>query len=324
MVAALVAIEGAIMVGFHLLIRMPALQEGVADTVLLSLVFLPVLYYNSFRPLMRQISRHERAEAGLEEARANLRSLVDKNPTGMLVVDIEGIVRFANPAAQSFLNRNPDELIGGLLGFPLPTGQPTEVDIIRGAERGVAEVQVDSTEWLNASTHLVTLRDITERKQAEEALTREVATTRLLQGVIRAANEAPTVEAALQAVLDMVCETIGWPIGHVYLVMGDSTPEIVPSNVWHDLACNFAINSGTLRFSREQELPGQVLARREPVWIPDLAQWPGFLRAEAAAEAGLRSAFAVPIMASSQVVGVLEFFSTEPAAQDANVLEPVT
>ena len=177
---------------------------------------------------------------------------------------------------------------------------------------------------LESATNLASIA--IERDYAEDTLRDVTATKQLLQGAIRAANEAPTLEVALQTVLDMVGDSIGWPVGHAYLTTaGDTQEEVEPVNVWHllqpDVMQRFVTRSNGLEFKPGQGLPGRVLATGQPQWIPDLAQWPGFIRAEAAEEAGLRSGFAVPILASSEVVGVLEFFSAEPAAEDASLLE---
>src|ERR1700677_1337111 len=54
----------------------------------------------------------------------------------------------------------------------------------------------------------------------------------LLQAVAAAANEAGSVEQALQTALDLVCAHAGWLIGHAYLVSADSG-RAVSSGLWH-------------------------------------------------------------------------------------------
>ena len=63
---------------------------------------------------------------------------------------------------------------------------------------------------------------------AGEAVRREYALMRLLQRIAIAANEARTVESALQTCLDEVCAHTGWPVGHAYLLDEDSG-EFVPA-----------------------------------------------------------------------------------------------
>ncbi|MDH5512621.1 MAG: EAL domain-containing protein, partial [Gammaproteobacteria bacterium] len=61
--------------------------------------------------------------------------------------------------------------------------------------------------------------------------------------------------------------------------------------------------------------PGGLIRRAwdsgEPVWLHDFEQTAGFRRAQMAAQAGLRCAFAFPIRFDHEVLGVIEFFSRE-------------
>jgi signal transduction histidine kinase len=63
-------------------------------------------------------------------------------------------------------------------------------------------------------------------------------------------------------------------------------------------------------------LPGRVLACKETVWIVDVSQDMNFPRARVVANLGVKGACGVPILAVGGVVGVLEFFSTEPGELD--------
>ena len=60
-------------------------------------------------------------------------------------------------------------------------------------------------------------RDITERKTAEEALRQKTSFVQMLQMVSSAANEATSIEQALQICLDQVCQQTGWPIGRSWV-----------------------------------------------------------------------------------------------------------
>lgn len=107
---------------------------------------------------------------GVDEENGTFR-LVKQSPVGMLVVDAEGQIRFANPAAASLLNASLENLMDAPLGLPLTQGLGTELEIQRGSgEIGVAETVATPLEWDGASAHLVTLHDVTERNLAEETL----------------------------------------------------------------------------------------------------------------------------------------------------------
>jgi diguanylate cyclase (GGDEF)-like protein/PAS domain S-box-containing protein len=145
----------------------------------------------------------------------------------------------------------------------------------------------------------------------------------LLHRVARAANEATSVEAALEATLDAICEQTGWPLGHAYLppVEGDGWR---PSGVWHcDDPARYAVFqrvTASTFLPPGQGLPGQIVASGQPLWIPDLESHGNFPRWKLAAELGVRSGFGLPVVLGSEVVAVLEFFSPEPTAPDAALL----
>jgi PAS domain S-box-containing protein len=99
-----------------------------------------------------------------------LRAIVERLPDGIVIVDKAGNIRFANPAAQRLFGRSVPDLIGTQFGFPLVVGETTEIDIVRrgGADIVFAELRVVETEWERQPVSLVSLRDITDRKHAEE------------------------------------------------------------------------------------------------------------------------------------------------------------
>ena len=99
-----------------------------------------------------------------------LRAIIDSLADGIVIVDRGGIIRFANPAAARLFNRQPDALVGTPLGSPLVAGETTEMEIVRrgGGEIVYAELRVVDTDWEGETVELVSLRDITDRKYAEE------------------------------------------------------------------------------------------------------------------------------------------------------------
>ncbi len=174
-------------------------------------------------------------------------------------------------------------------------------------------------------------RERAARKEAEqisETVTRRLyekqAELELLEIVATASNEASSVDEAMKIAIEGICAHTGWPVGHAYLVQESSPPLLVPTTTWRcDDPCRFEA------FRRETEatsfppglgLPGRVLAAGTPAWIIDVANDPNFPRAKAAAEGGLKAAFAFPVLISEEVVAVLEFFAPEAAEPDEQLL----
>lgn len=101
---------------------------------------------------------------------SQLRAIIESLADGIVIVDPRGAIRFANPAAARLFNRTPEQLIGTLLGTPLVAGETTEMEIVRrgGGDIVYAELRVVETPWEGETVELVSLRDVTDRKNADE------------------------------------------------------------------------------------------------------------------------------------------------------------
>jgi PAS domain S-box-containing protein len=168
--------------------------------------------------------------------------------------------------------------------------------------------------------------DINERKDAEEALRGTAEVVQLLQVITSAANEAVTVEGALQIALDRVCAFTGWPVGHAYTVNEEAGGVAKSTGLWHlDDAERFAtfkkVTEDRSWGPSKAGLVRRVLSYGKPAWIIDVTKDPSFVRAKTAKEIGVRAGFAFPVLAGSEVHAVLEFFSDKPAEPDEAVLE---
>jgi hypothetical protein len=169
------------------------------------------------------------------------------------------------------------------------------------------------------------VRDISERRRAEDARKKETTLVQLLQSMTMAANRSSSIEHTARVCLDQICTFTGWPVGHFYLRSKNLVDGLTSAGYCHgdDDGRYTTFRDATIhcRYALDVGLPGSVLASAKPQWIVDLAdEEPQSERTCAAVEAGLRSGFGFPMVVEDQVIGVLEFFSPQTAQPDEEFL----
>ena len=274
----------------------------------------------------------------------DLLSVIEHSWDVVHVVNSDGTIRYISPSVQRLLGYSPQEMLGTRASdYVHPDDEP---DASRSFEEAIAQpgterflqirlrhrdgswrtVEVVGQIVLDAAgtpMAIVNTHDVTQQKDAEEALRKKSASISLLQTVTAAANEAETLVEAMRSCLDSICVHSGWCVGHVLLP--DSTGQLTSTGLWHlaDPERHEPFRSATesTRFSHGAGLPGRLLASGKAEWIVDLAADPEFSRGEAARACGLRSGAAFPLLIGSEVVGVVELFAEEQMEPDEAVLE---
>jgi signal transduction histidine kinase len=108
-------------------------------------------------------------EQSRNRSEGRLRAIVDRLADGVVLLDRNGTIRFANPAAEELFGRTVEELAGSDLGFPSMLGDAGEIEVVRpGGATVTAELRVVETNWDGEDVRLVSIRDITDRKRAAE------------------------------------------------------------------------------------------------------------------------------------------------------------
>jgi signal transduction histidine kinase len=119
-----------------------------------------------------------------------LRSIIEQLADGIVIVGGDGLIRFANPAAGQLFARSPTELVGSEFGFAIAGGAPAEIDVVRRDGAPVtAELRVVDMSWEGEPACLVSVRDVTDRRRAEERA-RQIERERAARAEAEAANHA--------------------------------------------------------------------------------------------------------------------------------------
>jgi PAS domain S-box-containing protein len=153
--------------------------------------------------LMKSSTKVMRLEQPQPNEQQGFRHVISKLGDAVVILDARGLVKYLNPAAESLFMCPSRELLGkeifGTRVFEIEQGQigtetiyrmgehalqgtrvvQTQVEILRrGVEDAIAEMRVSETEWEGEFAIIASLRDITSRVKAEEALRRSEAQLR--------------------------------------------------------------------------------------------------------------------------------------------------
>ena len=157
--------------------------------------------------------------------------------------------------------------------------------------------------------------DITERKHLERRLT-------IQHEVADVLARASGLDAAISAILQPVCATLGWDEGLLWVV-DESAQRLRCHAIWEASGVaseHYGAVSRELTFPRGVGLPGRVWADAKPVWISDVTRDDNFPRAALAEQVGFHTAAAFPVRLIDGVYAVLEFFHHEILPADPSLL----
>lgn len=147
------------------------------------------------------------------------------------------------------------------------------------------------------------------------AIMRQLGNTAHEHGIGFAVSKIEKVHDSLERAIQTLSHRLDWPVAHIYLV-DEQADELISSRIWYldppDGFESFKLATEALQFPIDSGLPGKILDRLEPLWVPNIQDEPGFIRRSAAVADGLQSALFVPIFLENTIYGILEFFSAEP------------
>jgi PAS domain S-box-containing protein len=298
-----------------------------------------VTWDESGRPLrqfgvMQDITELRRAEDELRASEARFRTFVDHATDAWFLHDEHQTVIDVNRQGCESLGYSREELIGmrprdfdaGLdkafiarVGERVTAGETVTFETLhRRKDEGVFPVEIRIRRFQQGERvlHLALVRDISERKRAEQRTFTQHAVAQILA-------EAATIEEATPRILQAVCEFLDWDLGTLWRVDRDAG-VLRCVQVWHKPSLDagpFEAATRETAFAHGVGLPGRVWASRVPASIPDVAFDPTFLRAGEAARAGLHAAFAFPILLGGEVLGVTDFFSRDVRQADQDLLD---
>jgi len=159
-----------------------AVQAGAQDYLLKG----EVDTQNLTRAIRYAIERHRlwtqlnHQKQALEASQHRWHILVNQHSDGLVVTNCQDVIEFANPAAERLFGRSAAELIG--MPLPLEGIDDTAELLLTPSDNHplTAEIRLTGIQWEGTPASLISLRDITDRKQAEQTLRKQQALLRTI------------------------------------------------------------------------------------------------------------------------------------------------
>jgi diguanylate cyclase (GGDEF)-like protein len=202
------------------------------------------------------------------------------------------------------------------------TGAPVACEFrVFAPEHGVRWLRMQSLPAAHLPMASGILTDITAAKRAATRERFNFALTRYLIGT-------DTFDAAVDKILHLVCDELGWEWGAYWaLERGDTADALRCQHVWHKPDRDYTqFRDATMRLAvtPDEGLVGQTWRTGEAQWVETTVTHADRLRARAARHCGLQSGFFFPVTyvaADGKLhrAGVLEFFSAAPRQREAQL-----
>jgi PAS domain S-box-containing protein len=150
-----------------------AIKEGAQDYICKTELNSDILE-NSLRFAIERhqlIMQLEKKKNQVKESELRFRRIIEKNADGILILDLEGRIKFINPAGEKILGKARGELSKQLFDQVRHRSESVELHVLwNEKETRFVEIRGKEIEWEGKRAYLASIRDITERKQLEKSL----------------------------------------------------------------------------------------------------------------------------------------------------------
>ena len=281
----------------------------------------------------RDITERKRAEEALQRSEAELTDFFENATIGLHWVGPDGMILRVNQAELDMLGYSREEYVAHNI-TEFHVDQEAIEDILARLKAGevlqdyearlrckdgtIKHVRINSSVYREDGKFVHTrcfTRDFTERKRTESRLALQYAVTEILS------QSRDFIESAGR-ILRAICGSLDWEVGALWRVdQAASVLRVVEICHASEMKTpEFDRLTRTITFVKGIGLPGRIWTSGEPAWIDNVVADKNFPRAPVAAREGLRGAFGFPIKVGDDVLGVVEFFSSEVRKPDDELL----
>jgi PAS domain S-box-containing protein len=282
------------------------------------------------------LTHRKQAQKALRESEEKYRQIVETANEGIWLNDVQGRTTYVNSQMARMLGYSVEEMLGrSVFDYVYSTDIPTAELNFENKKQGCtgqnffrlcrkdgspiwtlscsSRIFNDSGELLGI---LSMVTDITQRQRLEQRQLLQYAVTRVLA-------KAKTLIEAMPAILQSLCESLGWQLS---IFWSRQQAHLNYADHWQTPSQNFQnfiVANQYKTFALDEGLPGRVWASGHPAWIDNVMEDKNFPRSVQAASVGLYGALAFPIVLDNAVLGVIECFSDKIQEPDDDLLEMV-
>jgi PAS domain S-box-containing protein len=269
-----------------------------------------------FLAQIKVFANHLNALNEVKRASGKLKLIIEQNPDPILVVDNEGIIIFANKAAETTFNRS-NTLIGREFGFPIVSDESTEINILTGNnEVKLAELRITEIDYDGKKTFLATIRDLTKHINYQHELEKMNRLYKVLsainQGIFSISNKEDLITTAANIFLNVAKFEI------VTVFSGPFDADSLNKEVLHFANSSFSGKFEELDIFFTEPMTKKVLLREKKGLIFNNLHNPMF------AIQNLFSMGLFPVVVNGKVRFVFQFFSSDRNFFDKAEIDLIT
>ncbi|MBC7877924.1 MAG: PAS domain S-box protein [Anaerolineales bacterium] len=276
-----------------------------------------------------------------QEALRRLATIVETSNDGIIGKTLDGIITSWNHGAEKMYGYLASEVIGRSISLLFPPERVADLpSLLKSIQQGIPiqnletqrirkdgsriDVSLVLSPIRNYAGELVGIstiaRDITERKQAEERIQRQLEHLTAFREIDKAIAGSMNLRSVLQTVLEHVTTDLG--VDAALILLYDPHAQVLK----YELGKGFRTNALQFTSLRVGEgYAGRAVLGGQTIHIPNLqARTTDFLRSPIFYQEEFICYFGIPLMAKGEVKGVLEIFhrsALNPDEEKLNFME---
>ncbi|WP_353258820.1 PAS domain S-box protein [Prochlorothrix hollandica] len=210
-----------------------------------------------FVGIQNDITEQKRTETELLNNEFHLRIIVNTISDGLLIVDEAGLILFVNPAAEFMFGRSAPDLLNQVFGLPFVANKQVEVCIHNPQRWLITEMTTAQVVWRDQPAFLVSLRDVTDRRTAEEALTKKEEQFRLIFDMAPTGMAIADIQGSLIHVNQALCDILGYDADTLQTLTLQDITHPSDRTLWQQVHHSLMLGSGENMARLEQRFMNQ-------------------------------------------------------------------